>query len=163
LAPDFPGLRLKIIGGGVMLPELRALASEAGIADRFEITGFRSWTEVMNLARQFHIYVHSSELEGFGLSTIEAAFQGVPLVLSKTGVHEQCVEQGINGYLFEAGDVAALRESLRSVLLVGARAREEMGRASLEIVGGRFRAESVMPEVEMIFQNAINDSRRHVA
>src|SRR5437588_3766809 len=43
LVPDYPGLRLKIIGGGVMLPELHALASRLGIADHFEITGFKSW------------------------------------------------------------------------------------------------------------------------
>jgi glycosyltransferase involved in cell wall biosynthesis len=157
LAPDFPGLNLRIVGGGILLPELKDLAVRVGIRDRFEITGFRKWADVFQLARQFHIYVHASELEGFGLSSVEAAFQGLPLVLSRTGAHEQCVEPGVNGYLFDAGDVAALRENLRALLLAGARKREQMGRASLEIVGGRFTAEIVMPQIEAAFQNAIND------
>ena len=157
LIPDFPGLQLKIIGGGVAHAELQTLAFQAGIANRFEITGFKPWSDVMSLARQLHIYVQSSEVEGCSLATIEAAFQGIPLVLSRTGANEQCVEQGINGYLFDSGDVGALRESLRSLLLAGARKRERMGRASLEIMRQRFTAEAIMPGIEAILQAAIND------
>ena len=40
LVADFPGLRLKIVGGGELLPELQELAVQVGIGDRFEITGF---------------------------------------------------------------------------------------------------------------------------
>lgn len=155
LVCEFPGVKLKIIGGGWLFQELQTLASQVGISDRFEITGFKSWAETMDLARQFHIYVQSSELEGCSLSNIEAGFQGIPLVLSRTGANEQCVENGINGYLFDAGDVAALREHLRSLLLAGARKREQMGRASLEIVGERFSEERIMPEIEAIFLAAI--------
>jgi len=160
LVPDFPGLKLKIIGGGMILPELQSLASRAGIEDRFEITGFRSWTEVMDLVRQFHIYVQASELEGCSLANIEAAFQGIPLVLSRTGANEQCVEQGVNGYLFDPGDITALRESLRALLLAGAHKREQMGRASLEIVGRRFSQENIMPQLEALFQDAIDAGRQ---
>jgi glycosyltransferase involved in cell wall biosynthesis len=155
LAPDFPGLKLQIVGGGVLLPELREIAAGMGLGDRFEITGFRKWDEVIQLACRFHIYVHSSELEGFGMSTIEAAFQGLPLALSRTGAHEQCVEPGVNGYLFDPGDVVALRESLRALLLAGAGKRELMGRASLEMMGRQFTAERVMPQIEAIFRNII--------
>ena len=144
----------------MILPELQALASRLSIADRFEITGFRSWADVMDLARQFHIYVQSSELEGCSLANIEAAFQGIPLVLSRTGANEQCVEQGVNGYLFDPGDVTALRESLRTLLLAGARKREQMGRASLEIAGLRFSAETIMPQLEAVFKNAIDAGRQ---
>ena len=160
LAGDFPGVRLKIVGGGVMMQELQRMAAVMGIAGRFEITGFRTWTEVMALARQFHIYVQCSELEGCSLANIEAGFQGVPLVLSRTGANEQAVEHGVNGYLFSPGDVTALRESLRALLLAGAQKREAMGRATLNIVGSRFSAETILPQLEAIFQNAIESHKR---
>src|SRR5437660_7909420 len=83
LGEDFPGLKLMIIGGGVMMTELQTLADTVGIAERVEITGFRCWSEVIRLARQFHIFVHTSQLEGFGMAAVEAAFQGIPLLLSK--------------------------------------------------------------------------------
>ena len=156
LADDFPCLKLKIVGGGVLLPELKELAVQNGLGDRFEITGFRKWREVIQLVRQFHIYVHSSELEGFGMSAVEAAFQGIPLVLSRTGAHEQCVEPGVNGYLFEPGDVGALRENLKALLLAGAIRRQQMGKASLEVIGRQFTEETVMPQIEAAFQQAIS-------
>src|SRR5207248_6827409 len=34
LSPDFPGLRLKIVGGGVLFAELQALSSRLGIEGR---------------------------------------------------------------------------------------------------------------------------------
>jgi glycosyltransferase involved in cell wall biosynthesis len=160
LIADFPGVKLMIIGGGAMMPELQKLAVEASIADRFTITGFQSWIEVMTLVRQFHIYVQCSELEGCSLANIEAGFQGIPLVLSRTGSNEQTVEQGVNGYLFSPGDVTALRESLKALLLAGARKREQMGSASLEIVGSKFSAENILPRLEVIFHDAICDRNR---
>lgn len=156
LLPDFPGLRLKIVGGGILVPELQELAAHNGLSNCFEITGFRKWFEVIQLVRTFHVYVQASELEGFPLSLLEAAFQGLPLVLSRTGSHEQCVKPGVNGYLFEPGDVAGLREHLRQLLLAGAARREQMGKASLEIVGGQFTAEIVMPQIEAVFQKIID-------
>jgi len=159
LAPDFPGLRLKIVGGGVLFAELQALSSRLGMTDRVEITGFESWRSVMGIARQFHIYVQASELEGCSLANIEAGFQGMPLLLSRTGANEQCVEPGANGYLFDPGDVTALSESLRSLLLAGAQAREQMGKESLNTVGARFSAEKIMPLLETVFQNAITHAK----
>jgi glycosyltransferase involved in cell wall biosynthesis len=159
LVPEFSGLRLKIVGGGVLFAELQALSSQLGIEDRLEITGFKSWHAVMALVRQFHIYVQTSELEGCSLANIEAGFQGIPLLLSRTGANEQCVEPEVNGYLFDPGDVTALSEHLRMLLLAGAHKREQMGEASLHIVGSRFSAEKVMPLLESVFQNAINNSK----
>jgi glycosyltransferase involved in cell wall biosynthesis len=158
LVPEFPGVKLKIIGGGGLLEELQTLASQRCIENRFEITGFQSWAEVMALARQLHIYVQSSAYEGCSLSTIEAGFQGIPLVLSRTGANEQTVEDGTNGYLFDAGDVTTLREHLRSLLRAGAAKREQMGRASLEILGQRFSSEAIMPMIEAICRDAIDNS-----
>lgn len=160
LVPEFPGVRLKIIGGGEKRQELQALISEKGIEDRAEITGFKSWAEVMSLARQLHIYVQTSAYEGCSLSTIEAGFQGIPLVLSRTGANEQCVEDGINGYIFDAGDVTTLRGHLKSLLSAGAAEREQMGRASLEILGQRFSAECIMPMIENLYQDAIASEKQ---
>jgi glycosyltransferase involved in cell wall biosynthesis len=155
LIDEFPRLKLMIIGGGVT-QDLERKAWQAGLGERFEITGFKRWDEVLTLLRRVHIYVQASELEGFCLTTVEAAFQGVPLVLSRTGIHEECVEEGVNGYLFDSGDVGALRESLRRLLKAGAKKREEMGAASIEIVGSRLSEESVMPRIETLFEAAMS-------
>lgn len=155
LIDEFPRLKLMIIGGGAT-QDLERKALQAGLGERFEITGFKRWDEVLALLRRVHIYVQASELEGFCLTTVEAAFQGVPLVLSRTGIHEECIEEGMNGYLFDSGDVGSLRKSLRLLLKAGAKKREEMGAASIEIVGSRLSEESVMPRIETLFEAAVS-------
>jgi glycosyltransferase involved in cell wall biosynthesis len=156
LACDFPGLRLRIIGGGDLMPALWAQAARRGVADRVDITGFKTWDDVMSLLGGVHVYVQPSELEGFCLTAMEAAFQGLPLVLSRTGVHEDCVETGVNGYLFDPGDGRALREKIARVLAVGAHRREEMGAASLDLVGERFEEGRVMPQIEAVLEAALH-------
>jgi hypothetical protein len=74
-----------------------------------QINQFRLWIEVMALVRQFHIYVQCSEREGCSLANIEVGFQGVPLVLSRTGPNEQTVEQGVRG----DGDQEVLNQILK--------------------------------------------------
>ncbi|PYP88389.1 MAG: hypothetical protein DMF61_07300 [Blastocatellia bacterium AA13] len=159
LVDEFPGLRLLIIGGGVLTKDLEEKANEAGLGHRFGVTGFKSWEEVLKLLGQVHIYVQPSELEGFCLTTVEAAFQGLPLVLSRTGIHEECVVPEVNGYLFDPADVKSLREGLKLLLRAGAARRQEMGSASIEIVGNRLSEESVMPRIEAVFRSAIDASR----
>lgn len=155
LVGEFSGLRLLIIGGGPMKDDLVELAERVGIGDRLEITGFKSWREVMTLIDGLHIYVQASELEGFCLTPVEAGFRGVPLVLSRTGIQEECIEPGVNGFLFDSGDTKGLKNGLRSVLRAGAKGRREMGEASLRIVGDRFTEERVMPVIEAVFQAAM--------
>src|SRR5207244_10931970 len=82
-------------------------------------------------------------------------FQGLPMVLSKVGSYEQMVTPGVNGYWFDPGDVAALREHLRALLLAGAAGRERMGKETLRIME-QFTEETVLPQIEAIFRNAIS-------
>ena len=65
------------------------------------------------------------------------------------------MEPGVNGYWFDSGDVAALREHLRTLLLAGATRREQMGTETLRILE-QFTEENVLPKIEAIFQNAIS-------
>jgi len=151
LASEFPGVRLRFIGGGVMADSLKDRAEALKIADRVEITGHLRWTEAMRLAAGLHIYIQASKVEGLPVSSIEGIALGVPVILSRTGVHQRCVEENINGYLFDAGDVSSLREHIARLLRLGALGRQRMGEASLRIARERFVFENLMPRVESIY------------
>jgi glycosyltransferase involved in cell wall biosynthesis len=73
--------------------------------------------------------------EGFGLSAVEAAACGAPVLLSDIGAHRETL--GGSGLLFPPGDAVALRERLESVLAdpdqaraVGERCRTAVARLS---------------------------------
>lgn len=151
LAGEFPDLRLLLIGGGTLEPDLRRRADELGIADRLTITGGLPWEEVMARVREAAIYVQTSEREGFPLGPLEAASQGLPLVLSRIGAHEDIVRPGVNGLDFPAGDVPALAAAIRT-LLADVELRRAMGAGALEHIRANYVFENLMPRMERMFQ-----------
>jgi glycosyltransferase involved in cell wall biosynthesis len=62
--------------------ELRARASELGLADRVRFLGWLSETELEDLYRAADAFVFPSLLEGFGLPVLEAMARGVPVATS---------------------------------------------------------------------------------
>ena len=154
LAPRFPGLRLRLIGGGQLEPNLRARAAELGIADRLEITGALPWDQVIAAVSSAHVYVQTSQVEGCSLAVAEGAARGLPLVLTRTGASAQTIDQGVNGYLYDAGDIAALTAGLEAVAGASPQHRQQMGARSLEIVRERFCFETLIARVEAILDAA---------
>lgn len=148
---EFPHSRLRLVGGGVLQKDLETQAESLGIRDRVEITGAQPWERVIELARGHHIYCQASQVEGCSLATLEGQAQGVPVILSRTGAHGAGVEEGVNGHLFDSGDVDALTTHLRSVLQRTAEEREAMGDVSLRLIRERFRFATLMPRMEAIF------------
>ena len=47
------------------------------------------------------------------VAALEAMAAGLPLVVTRTGGTEELVEEGVNGYSFEWGDIEALNNFLR--------------------------------------------------
>ncbi len=154
LAPKHPGLRLLIIGGGVLEEELKKQAADLGIADRVTVTGLLSWDKVIEARKQLHIYAHTSQLEGCSLAVAEGLAQGVPGLLTRVGAAVDSIEEGVNGYTVAVGDVDAITASLDKLVSAGAAARREMGAVSIRIIRERFEFDGVMTRLEGILNAA---------
>ena len=50
--------------------------------------------------------------EGFGMATLEAQGFGLPVIGSRAGATRELVTDGVDGYLVEPGDLAAVRKTL---------------------------------------------------
>jgi len=61
---------------------------------------------------QFDIGVLTSESEGFSNSIMEYLDAGLPVVASRVGGNPELVADGLNGFLYEAGNVRQLAECL---------------------------------------------------
>lgn len=72
------------------------------------------------------------------------------MLLSRTGAAVQCVEDGVNGYLFDAGDIQAQANGLRRLIEAGPQTRYAMGQASLTRIREHFLFEKLMLRVEAI-------------
>jgi len=93
--------------------QLRALASELGIADRVQFKGKLDQGSLKDVYGQSHVLVLPSRSEGLPSVVTEAILSGVPVIATTVGgIPEQLDEQGT---LVPPGDVEALRRAIEGV------------------------------------------------
>ncbi|MHB9143915.1 MAG: glycosyltransferase [Symbiobacteriia bacterium] len=112
LATEYPHLHLHLVGDGVELPRLQALARDRGIVDRVVFFGYQS--DVTACLQDFDLFALPSLREGMPLALLEAMSSGLPVVATRVGgVPEALGEAGI---LVKPGDDQALAAALRAMI-----------------------------------------------
>lgn len=109
----FSEVELHIIGDGDN-SIYQKLAYDLDITDCTKFWGQIDDSE--SYITDFDVAVLCSESEGFSNSIIEYMIHGKPVVCTNTGGNVEIVEDGINGYLVEVGDISALAERIYDLL-----------------------------------------------
>lgn len=121
LAARQPDLRVLLVGGGPQEAALKAQVQALGLQDRVIFTGrvphaqvnrYYSLVDVLVYAR------HKMRLTDLvtPLKPLEAMAQGKLVLASDVGGHQELIRDGYNGFLFPAGDIAALADCIERVL-----------------------------------------------
>lgn len=114
LVERHPSLRLLFLGQGPLAGRLRERIEVAGWSDRVRLLGFRE--DLPELLPCLDLLVHPARLEGLGVSLLQAASAGVPIVASRVGGIPEAVREGENGLLVPPGDSAALGAAIDRLL-----------------------------------------------
>lgn len=133
---NIPSLNLVLVGNGEEEQELRKMAEHTG---NIHFLPFQNQAMIPAVYRMGQIFCLPSQGydETWGLAVNEAMACGRAIIVSnEVGCAVDLVEAGVNGYVFESGNVADLQEKIRMTVeqdLV------EMGRRSkLKIENWRF-------------------------
>jgi glycosyltransferase involved in cell wall biosynthesis len=135
LARDFPDLRYIMVGEGHDELRLRTLARDLGVIDKAGFVGPMRDDELPEAYATSTVYLGASRVdkeinvEGFGISFLEAGASGVPSVAGDSGGVRSAVRDGETGIVVPPTDVDAIADALRSLLLNPER-RKQMGRAA---------------------------------
>jgi glycosyltransferase involved in cell wall biosynthesis len=140
-------VRLALVGDGELRPQLEALASELGLADRVCFAGYRE--SMVPVASASDIAVLSSDNEGTPVSLIEAGAAGKPGVATRVGGVPDVVTPR-TGVLAPAGDSRALGEAI-ATLASDSKGRAEMGARAREHVAGRFSVDRLVDDIEALY------------
>lgn len=133
-AADEPRLVLLLAGSGPERERLSSLAAELGV--RLVLLPDTPWERIVERYAVADVFALLSRHEPWGVVVNEAAACGLPLVLSdRVGAAFDLLEDGRNGLLVPADDVAAAGAALRG-LAENPERRRAMGVASREIVSG---------------------------
>ncbi|MGQ9730146.1 MAG: glycosyltransferase [Candidatus Zipacnadales bacterium] len=103
-----------ICGIGSLQGELQALASSLGIADRVRFLGAVS--DVGEALAAGDVFVMTAHFEGLGLSAIEAAATGLPVVATNVRGLRHIVHHGVTGFLVPPGDIQGVADALQRLL-----------------------------------------------
>jgi glycosyltransferase involved in cell wall biosynthesis len=134
-----------LIGDGVERPRLEAKIVELGLAQAVTITGFQDDVRPLIVACDA-IAIVSTAVETFSIAALESMALGKAMIMSDIGGASEQVEPGVNGYLFPAGDVAALSQAILQLMsggqcqAMGQRARDKVCRDfSLQGMVGQYQ------------------------
>jgi glycosyltransferase involved in cell wall biosynthesis len=128
LAPEFPELRLDVVGDGWWRDELVAAAADLGVSDRVRFHGHVSDARRDDLVGRGWLMVMPSVKEGWCLAITESGAQGTPSVAyAAAGGVTESIRDGETGRLVTDLDhmVEVVGELLRDRV-----ARHAMGRAA---------------------------------
>ncbi|HEV2641449.1 MAG TPA: glycosyltransferase family 4 protein [Candidatus Elarobacter sp.] len=113
---DRSDARLEIAGKGDDRDRLERLVGRLGLDDRVRFLGYITETEKRDLLRRSWATVLASPKEGWGISNLESAACGTPVIAADSpGIRESVVD-GDTGFLVPGADVAAYAAAMRGLL-----------------------------------------------
>lgn len=140
LRESYPDLAYAVVGSGSELPELQSIARSLGVSDRVlfltnvpdrDLPGLYNCAEVyLGLSRQM-----PKNVEGFGISLVEAGACGIPVIAGRSGGIPDAVREGETGLLVDSEDPEEVSTAVRGLL-------DDQNLARRLGVGGRHAVET---------------------
>lgn len=137
-----PRVRVLLFGQGPETEPVRQRVQGSPLLSRHVmLAGFRR--DLDRVLPCLDVLAHPASMEGLGVSLLQAAACGVPLVGARAGGIPEIVRPGVNGELIEPGDAAALAAAL-SKLLASEDLRRAYGAAGRAWVEAEFSIDAMV-------------------
>jgi len=143
---------LYMVGDGPDRPEAHRLARELGLERHVSFLGKQDHVE--RLFPEMHVLLMPSDMESFGLASLEAMACGVPPVATRVGGLPELVTDGVDGFLEPVGDIA--RQASRVVeLLTNEELHRNMAQAARRTAVERFASSKIIPLYEEYYRQVL--------
>jgi glycosyltransferase involved in cell wall biosynthesis len=138
-------LILLIAGDGSQKKELNEKIKQVGAKKNIRILGFLCEKEILELLSIADAFVLPSIGDPYPLAAIEAAFAGLPLLLSnRVGCHPEILTEDWNGFLFNPKKQVSIINCVSKFLHLDKKKWIEMGKRSRKIAKERFSTMKVV-------------------
>ena len=145
---QLPDLKLKIAGVGDL--------SLTEIPPNVELLGFKSKDELQSIIYSAQYTVVPSEwYETFGLSCTESMAQGTPVIASDIGAIPEIVQHDKNGFLFEAGNVKSLKETILKAIVLSNEEYSEMAENGYQSLS-KFSEDKYLKQLLTVYNEMID-------
>lgn len=152
-----PELQVLVFGRGPLEAELAAAIRAQGLEAKVRLMGFVD--DLPQVLGCLDLLVHPADMEGLGVSLLQAAAARLPIIASRAGGMPEAVRDGENGILIEPGDVAALAAAMKR-LLDDPALRARMGEAGRALVLREFSTAVMCAGNLAVYQQVLVARRR---
>ncbi|MEM3112648.1 MAG: glycosyltransferase [Candidatus Anstonellales archaeon] len=150
------GTNLYIAGHGEAEDDLKRYAAKLGIRN-VKFMGFKIGEELKQLIDGSICTIVPSECnETFGLTVVESFARGKPVIVSNMGGLPEIVMDGIDGFIFQAGNVEELSEKL-NWFAMNLKKAEDMGMMGYKKAREKFTSERHYEEIMKIYRKVLRD------
>jgi glycosyltransferase involved in cell wall biosynthesis len=149
-----PEARILLFGKGPLQNSIRQQSSRKQMGGKVLFAGFRN--DLERILPCLDIVVHPATLEGLGVSLLQAAAAGVPIVATRAGGIPEIVENGTNGYLIEAGDIKAITNRVINLLEDPIKSKH-FGSCGRKKVESRFSIDKMVKSYLSVYHQVLAD------
>ncbi|MEJ3403199.1 glycosyltransferase [Rathayibacter sp. YIM 133350] len=132
--PETLDATLEIVGGGDQLKNLQHLSEELGLGERVTFRGYVTEEELREAYTRASVFAMPSIAELQSIATMEAMASALPIVAADAMALPHLVHDGVNGFLFEPGNVGDLAAKLEQVLTAAPEVYEALKRESIRLI-----------------------------
>lgn len=152
LLPQFPHLKVIIIGNGPEEESLKKHVRSLGIDKNIIFTGLIK--NVVPYYRAFDIFTLTSLTEGVPMTVLEAMAAQTPVVATRVGGIPQIIAHGQTGMLVDSNNVNALA-SCFSALIPNEALRRQLADAAEKFVQDEYSIERMTNAYSQVYQEAL--------
>lgn len=144
--------RLLLVGDGPDRPKIERHCRRCDICDSITFVGHMAPVEEILVGAD--LFLLPSEIESFGLAALEALACKVPVIATSVGGLPEVVRHGVDGMLFEVGDVDAMGAAAVGILRDEPR-RLEMAEAARQGAVERFSEDRIVERYRGVYELAL--------
>jgi glycosyltransferase involved in cell wall biosynthesis len=152
IIPDFPNLKILLVGDGILRRELEKEAEALGLKDRVIFTGLVGRDRISDMIALMDIVAHCSLREGLARVIPQTMAMKKPVVAFNLDGSREVIENGVNGFLVKAEDGEELSSALKK-LLNNPSLISEMGASGRKRIEPHFDKNYMVSQIETIYEN----------
>jgi glycosyltransferase involved in cell wall biosynthesis len=150
----YPETRFLFFGQGPLQHDLQQSCKSMDMATKVHFAGFRM--DLERILPCLDLVVHPATMEGLGVSLLQAAAAGVPIVATRVGGIPEIVHDGVNGYLVDVGNTQAIVDAVLTLLHTPLKAKR-LGRAGRELMRSHFSLEAMVAGNLRVYHDMLSE------
>lgn len=151
---EFAGKLVIHIGGIGKVEELNAMIAQYGLEQIIKFRGWFGENDKAALYKEVDAFILPSHNEGLPVVILEAMSYGLPVIATRVGGIPEIMEHEVNGFLFEKGDIVALKTAI-SAYIENHELMRTHGINSLEMVK-KYYPGQVVPQLAAVYHRLLD-------